>query len=104
MPYGIVHHFPGGTKENYETSLAAVHPNEGKDLPEGQIFHAEGPSAGGLDHHGRARVEGKEGTLPRWHPHAETASRCSRRFPHASRGDRHRRIQADAISSAPNAR
>ena len=47
MPYGIVHHFPGGTKENYEASLAAVHPNGGKDLPEGQIFHAAGPSAGG---------------------------------------------------------
>lgn len=46
MPYGIVHHFPGGTKAQYEASLAAVHP--GKDsLPKGQIFHAAGPSAGG---------------------------------------------------------
>ncbi|MDQ0850426.1 hypothetical protein QFZ65_002364 [Arthrobacter sp. B3I9] len=44
--YGIVHFFPGGTKEQYEASLAAVHPGEGI-LPEGQIFHAAGPSEGG---------------------------------------------------------
>ena len=46
MAYGIVHHFPGGTREQYEASLAAVHPGPGQ-LPEGQIFHAAGPSAGG---------------------------------------------------------
>lgn len=46
MAYGIVHHFPGGTKEQYEASIAAVHPGPGK-LPDGQIFHAAGPSAGG---------------------------------------------------------
>ena len=46
MPYGITHFFPGGTKEQYETSLAAVHPGKGR-LPEGQIFHAAGPSEGG---------------------------------------------------------
>jgi hypothetical protein len=46
MAYGIVHHFPGGTKQNYEASLAAVHPSDGS-LPEGQIFHAAGPSEGG---------------------------------------------------------
>ena len=46
MAYGIVHHFPGGTREQYEASIAAVHPGEGR-LPEGQIFHAAGPSAGG---------------------------------------------------------
>ena len=45
MAYGIVHHFPGGTQEQYEASLAAVHPEDG--LPEGQIFHAAGPSDGG---------------------------------------------------------
>ncbi|HET9322776.1 MAG TPA: hypothetical protein VFO03_02785 [Gaiellaceae bacterium] len=47
MAYGIVHRFPGGTKEQYEASLAAVHPNGGKDLPDGQIFHAAGPSSEG---------------------------------------------------------
>ncbi len=46
MAYGIVHHFPGGTQEQYEASLAAVHPGPGR-LPEGQIFHAAGPSEGG---------------------------------------------------------
>ncbi len=46
MAYGIVHHFPGGTKANYEASIAAVHPNDGS-LPEGQVFHAAGPSPGG---------------------------------------------------------
>ena len=46
MAYGIVHHFPGGTKEQYEASLAAVHPADGV-LPEGQVFHAAGPSTGG---------------------------------------------------------
>ena len=46
MAYGIVHHFPGGTKENYEASIAAVHPSDGS-LPEGQIFHAAGPSGDG---------------------------------------------------------
>ena len=46
MPYGIVHHFPGGTKEQYEASIAAVHPSADQ-LPDGQIFHAAGPSAGG---------------------------------------------------------
>ncbi len=46
MAYGIVHHFPGGTKEQYEASIAAVHPSDG-GLPDGQIVHAAGPSAGG---------------------------------------------------------
>lgn len=47
MAYGVVHRFTGGTKEQYEASLAAVHPNGGRDLPEGQIFHAAGPSQEG---------------------------------------------------------
>lgn len=46
MAYGVIHHFPGGTKEQYEASIAAVHPSR-DSLPEGQIFHAAGPSAGG---------------------------------------------------------
>ncbi len=46
MAYAVVHHFPGGTKEQYEASLAAVHPDR-KTLPKGQIFHAAGRSAGG---------------------------------------------------------
>jgi hypothetical protein len=46
MAYGIVHFFPGGTKEQYEASISAVHPGR-KTLPKGQIYHAAGPSAGG---------------------------------------------------------
>jgi hypothetical protein len=46
MAFGVVHQFPGGTKEQYEASIAAVHPSDGS-LPPGQIFHAAGPSADG---------------------------------------------------------
>ena len=46
MAYAIVHRFPGGTKDQYEKSLAAVHPSS-SSLPAGQIFHAAGSSAGG---------------------------------------------------------
>jgi hypothetical protein len=43
MSYGVVHRFAGGTKEQYEASIAAVHPADGS-LPPGQLFHAAGPS------------------------------------------------------------
>jgi hypothetical protein len=46
MAYGIIHHFPGGTKAQYEASITAVHPSRDK-LPRGQLFHAAGASAGG---------------------------------------------------------
>jgi len=46
MAYGIVHRFPGGTKEQYEATLAVVHPSDGS-LPEGQIFHVAGESSDG---------------------------------------------------------
>jgi len=46
MAYAVVHHFPGGTEEQYEASIAAVHPSR-NSLPDGQIFHAAGPSDGG---------------------------------------------------------
>jgi hypothetical protein len=46
MGYAVVHFFPGGTKEQYEASLAAVHPDRNQ-LPAGQIFHSAGPSDGG---------------------------------------------------------
>ena len=45
-PYGVLHFFPAGTKDQYEASIGAVHPGEGR-LPDGQIFHAAGPSVGG---------------------------------------------------------
>ena len=46
MAYGVVHYFAGGTQEQYEASIAAVHPGPGQ-LPDGQVFHAAGPSPGG---------------------------------------------------------
>jgi hypothetical protein len=46
MAYGVVHKFAGGTKEQYEASIAVVHP-EGGGLPEGQLYHAAGPSSDG---------------------------------------------------------
>jgi hypothetical protein len=46
MAHGIIHFFPGGTKEQYEASIAAVHPSR-NSLPKGQTFHVAGPSAGG---------------------------------------------------------
>ncbi len=46
MAYAIMHFFPGGTKEQYEASISAVHPDR-DTLPAGQIFHAAGASEGG---------------------------------------------------------
>ncbi len=46
MAYGVVHQFADGTAEQYQASIAAVHPSDGS-LPEGQVFHAAGPSAEG---------------------------------------------------------
>ena len=44
--HGVVHFFPGGTQDQYEASIGAVHPGPGL-LPDGQVFHAAGASAGG---------------------------------------------------------
>ncbi len=46
MAYGITHFFQGGTKEQYEASIGAVHPSR-QSLPAGQVYHAAGPSSGG---------------------------------------------------------
>ncbi|HEY6789049.1 MAG TPA: hypothetical protein VI365_17225 [Trebonia sp.] len=46
MTYGILHFFPGGTKEQYDASMAVVHPGEGQ-LPDGQLFHVAGAAPGG---------------------------------------------------------
>jgi hypothetical protein len=47
MAYGIVHFYPGGTREHYDASMAAVHPGQGQ-LPDGQLFHAAGATPGGF--------------------------------------------------------
>ena len=46
MAYGVVHHFPGGTKEQYEASVAAVHPGPGS-CPTGRSLHVAGASPSG---------------------------------------------------------
>jgi hypothetical protein len=46
MTYLMTHFWPGGTEDQYRTNLAAVHPASG--LPEGQTFHAAGPTEGGF--------------------------------------------------------
>ena len=45
--FGIVHIFPGGTKEQYDASVAQVHPSDGS-LPEGQTYHAAGATDEGF--------------------------------------------------------
>jgi hypothetical protein len=39
------HFWPGGTEEQYQAMLKAVHPVQG--LPEGQTSHVAGPTEGG---------------------------------------------------------
>jgi hypothetical protein len=46
MAYLMTHFWPGATEEMYMTQIAAVHPPGG--LPEGQIYHAAGPTEGGF--------------------------------------------------------
>lgn len=46
MTIGVVHHFPGGTKAQYDAVAKVVHGPNG-ELPDGQIFHSAGRSAGG---------------------------------------------------------
>jgi len=43
--FGVVNKFPGGTAEQYDRTIAVVHPGEG--LPAGQTYHAAGPSEDG---------------------------------------------------------
>jgi hypothetical protein len=46
VTYAIVHFFPGGTAEQYDASMAVVHPGEGQ-LPDGQLLHVAGAVPGG---------------------------------------------------------
>lgn len=45
MSYMITHYYEGGTKEQYDAVVAAVHPTGA--LPVGQLHHFAGPSDGG---------------------------------------------------------
>jgi heme-degrading monooxygenase HmoA len=46
MAYLLHHFWPGGTEDQYRATVKAVHPFDG--LPEGQTFHAAGPTDGGF--------------------------------------------------------
>jgi hypothetical protein len=46
MAYLLTHFWPGGTEEQYRATIAEVHPAGG--LPEGQLYHAAGPTEGGI--------------------------------------------------------
>jgi len=46
MAYLITHFWPGATVDQYNATVAVVHPPGG--LPEGQIYHAAGPAEGGI--------------------------------------------------------
>ena len=46
MAYLITHFWPGATEDQYNATVAVVHPAGG--LPEGQIYHAAGPTDGGI--------------------------------------------------------
>ena len=46
MAYLLTHFWPGGTEDQYNATIAVVHPPGG--LPEGQNYHAAGPTDGGI--------------------------------------------------------
>ena len=46
MSYLITHFWPGATMDQYEATIAVVHPPGG--LPDGQTYHAAGPADGGV--------------------------------------------------------
>lgn len=46
--FGIIHHFKGGTAEQYDNTIKVVHPDGGKGLPPGQTYHAAGATDDGF--------------------------------------------------------
>ena len=46
--FGITNYFKGGTAEQYDNTVKAVHPDGGKGLPAGQLYHAAGPTSDGF--------------------------------------------------------
>jgi len=46
MAYLITHFWPGATEDQYNATVAVVHPPGG--LPEGQTYHAAGTTDGGV--------------------------------------------------------
>ena len=91
MAYGVVHFFAGGTREQYEASIAAVHPSNG-GLPAGQDLSRSRPVGGRLDDNGGPRLEGELGTISRQHPDAQNAGGHRGRVRDTSSGNGHRRL------------
>ena len=46
MAYLLTHFWPGATDEQYQATIAVVHPPGG--LPDGQVYHAAGPTEDGM--------------------------------------------------------
>lgn len=46
MAYMVTHFWPGASEDQYNATVAAVHPPGG--LPEGQTYHVAGPTDGGI--------------------------------------------------------
>jgi hypothetical protein len=46
MAFLMTHFWPGGTMDQYNATVAVLHPPHG--LPEGQLCHAAGPTDGGV--------------------------------------------------------
>jgi hypothetical protein len=44
--YMVTHFWPGATEDQYQATVAAVHPPRG--LPDGQSYHVAGPTEGGI--------------------------------------------------------
>jgi len=58
MAYLMTHFWPGGTEEQYQSMLAAVHPAEG--LPEGQTSHVAGPTDRRVSDFGHLGLQGAQ--------------------------------------------
>ena len=96
MAYGITHKFKGGTKEQYDASVAVVHPPEG--LPDGQLHHFAGETSDGWI------VVAIHDSKESCHGALRGRSRPGRGDPgHGRRGHRHRadRRAAAALQGRP---
>ena len=104
MAYGVVHKFAGGTKEQYEASIAAVHP-EGGGLPEGHCSmpRAHRPMAGRSSQYmtrGRAGSgSAMASSCPAWRKESPVASRLRPRRPGSRSTTRSRRSRAQSQGS-----
>lgn len=92
------HFFPGGTKEQYEASIAAVHPNR-KTLPKGQIFHAAGPSTGGWTIVAVHDSKESWGAFPRRHSNASNEEGHHGRVRQSAPGNSDRSSQPSEITT-----